>query len=84
MRKKIIKQEPFTENVIKVTYEDGSVGFQGIDQGVDPKRQELMDAVNPPEIDDEPMEAGDMKDALDAADPMLRKYVKDYLKKEKE
>ncbi len=84
--KKIIKTEPFSPNVLKVTYDDGSVGFKGIDQGpeIEPKRLELMNQVNAPEINDVEADSQDMKDALDAADPMLRKYVEDYRKREKD
>jgi len=66
MAKKVVKQVPFSDNVVKLIYEDGTFGFKSTAEGQDVPETDIMDVA-----------ASDMErqQAIQESNPMLKKYA---------
>jgi len=73
MSKKVVREVPFSDNVVKVIYDDGSFGLRSTKEGSD---------VPETQIDDIAATGPEMEQAKQESNPMLKKYVEQMLRKE--
>lgn len=66
MAKKVVKQVPFSDNVVKLIYEDGTFGLKSTAEGQDVPETDVMDIA-----------ASDLErqQAIQESNPMLKKYA---------
>jgi len=64
--KKVLREVPFSDNVVKVIYADGTMGFRSTKEGTD---------VPETQIDDIAATVPEMEQAKQESNPMLKKYV---------